>query len=91
VQPERQFARAPVTILKGAAMNEEGWYVDSYGLHEARWISDGAPTTLVRDGGLETQDPPPDTPPPVPSELLAETDLTDGGDLRRADRPRPRP
>lgn len=66
-------------------MNEEGWYVDPYGLHEARWISDGAPTTLVRDGGLETQDPPPDTPPPVPSELLAETDLTDGDDLRRAD------
>lgn len=66
-------------------MNEGGWYVDPYGLHKARWISDGAPMALVRDGGLKAQDPPPDTPPPGPLELLAETDLTDGGDFRRAD------
>ena len=29
-------------------MNAEGWYVDPYGLHGARWFSDGTPTALVR-------------------------------------------
>jgi len=66
-------------------MKPEGWYVDPYGLHEARWFSDGAPTALVRDGDLESKDPPPDTPPVGPLESLAETGLPDGSDLRRAD------
>ncbi len=66
-------------------MEEEGWYVDPYGVHEARWISAGTPTALVRDGDVETQDPPPKTryvgqlaelPEPVPG---------DAGDLLRAD------
>ena len=38
---------------------EEGWYVDPFGHHEARWISEGTPTALVRDGSVESQDPPP--------------------------------
>jgi hypothetical protein len=41
-------------------MREEGWYVDPFGHHEARWISDGSPTALVRDGQIESKDPPPD-------------------------------
>jgi hypothetical protein len=41
-------------------MREEGWYVDPFGRHEARWISDAAPTALVRDGHIESKDPPPD-------------------------------
>jgi hypothetical protein len=38
----------------------EGWFADPFGHHEARWISDGAPTALVRDAGTESQEPPPD-------------------------------
>jgi hypothetical protein len=42
---------------------QEGWYTDPWGHHEARWMSDGVPTKLVRDSGLESYDDPPDTPP----------------------------
>jgi hypothetical protein len=66
-------------------MDEEGWYVDPYGRHEARWISDGTPTGLVRDGTAESQDPPPSA--PVDGELrrVAENSPSDGSDLKRAD------
>jgi len=38
-----------------------GWHEDPCGIHEERWVSvDGAPTKLVRDGGHESYDPPPD-------------------------------
>lgn len=38
-----------------------GWKPDPFGLHQERWISvDGAPTKLVRDGGREAYDPPPE-------------------------------
>jgi hypothetical protein len=40
----------------------QGWYLDPYGLHQARWFSDGAATALVRDDGTESTDPPPATP-----------------------------
>jgi hypothetical protein len=33
---------------------EEGWYTDPFGRHEARWLSDGSPTKLVRDGDAES-------------------------------------
>jgi hypothetical protein len=39
----------------------EGWYRDPFQLHEDRWFSAGRPTSLVRDGGLESHDPAPDT------------------------------
>ncbi len=42
---------------------QEGWYTDPYGQHEARWLSDGVPTRLVRDGKLESYEDPPDSPP----------------------------
>jgi hypothetical protein len=42
---------------------EEGWYTDPFGRHEARWLSDGRPTKLVRDAGTESYDEPPDAPP----------------------------
>jgi len=38
----------------------EGWYTDPFGRHEARWISSGRPTLLVRDGDVESHDDPPD-------------------------------
>jgi hypothetical protein len=38
----------------------EGWYVDPFGIHAARWFSDGTPTALVRDaGGITSKDDPP--------------------------------
>jgi hypothetical protein len=66
-------------------MDAEGWYVDPYGIHEARWMSDGAATALVRDGTVEGNDPPPETPfagEPVP---LPDIGAPDGDDLLRAD------
>ncbi len=67
-------------------MNAEGWYIDPYGLHEARWFSDGAPTALVRDAGVESQDRPPDTPLPATLEPVPEV-VGDGSDLLRSDGP----
>lgn len=43
--------------------HEEGWYSDPFGRHEARWMSQGVPTKLVRDGELESYDEPPDEEP----------------------------
>lgn len=44
-------------------LEQEGWYSDPYGRHEARWISGGVPTKLCRDGDTESYDEPPDSPP----------------------------
>jgi len=42
-------------------MSAEGWYVDPFGAHAARWFSGGVPTSLVRDDGQESHDDPPPT------------------------------
>jgi hypothetical protein len=42
----------------------QGWYQDPYVIHEHRYFSAGLPTKLVRDGGHESYDPPPDGPFP---------------------------
>jgi hypothetical protein len=65
----------------------QGWYRDPYSVHEDRYFSDGQPTRLVRDGDLESYDPPP--PGPLTAELveIPETEAGDGRDLRRADDP----
>jgi hypothetical protein len=47
----------------GTAGHEEGWHADPFGRHEARWMSDGTPTALVRDGDVESCDAPPDEEP----------------------------
>jgi hypothetical protein len=76
------------TSTEGDTMKAEGWYHDPYRLHEARWISDGAATALVRDGGVESQDPPPSTSFEgrlEPIEPIGEDTPTDGEDLLRAD------
>ncbi len=64
----------------------EGWHTDPFGRHEARWLSDGQPTKLVRDGGVESYDAPPDgeVPTVVPTPIEA-SGQADGDDLRRAD------
>jgi hypothetical protein len=35
----------------------EDWHTDPFGRHEARWMSHGVPTSLVRDGRTESDDP----------------------------------
>ncbi|MGO9456579.1 MAG: hypothetical protein ACLP62_05965 [Acidimicrobiales bacterium] len=37
----------------------EGWYHDPFEHHQDRWFSNGRPTSLVRDQGLESHDAPP--------------------------------
>jgi hypothetical protein len=66
---------------------DEGWFTDPWGRHEARWISLGQATDLVRDGKVAAHDPPPNTPPTVtPALIPAEAPGQVGaGDLRRAD------
>jgi hypothetical protein len=62
----------------------EGWYRDPFRAHQARWYSQGVPTALVRDGDVETHDPPPLSGGDVPEpEDLPERAAS--GDLRRAD------
>jgi hypothetical protein len=66
---------------------EEGWYTDPFGRHEARWLSRGTPTKLVRDGTVEAYDEPPDEQPSVtPERIEADPDASPGAsDLLRAD------
>ncbi len=64
----------------------EGWFVDPFGIHAARWFSDGTPTRLVRDAdGTESYDDPPS--PTYQGELqpVPADPVVDGGDLLRAD------
>ena len=39
----------------------QNWCLDPFGNHQERWFSSGTPTALVRDHGVESQDPPPDS------------------------------
>ena len=67
-------------------IDAEGWYLDPYGLHEQRWFSSGKPSRLVRDGQVESNDPPPDRPFDGPLSPAPAGRAIDGGcDLRRAD------
>lgn len=65
-------------------MKEEGWYVDPYRLHEARWFSDGTPTALVRDKGTTSQDPAPSAPYLAEPEAIPES-VSSADDVRSAD------
>ena len=70
----------------GSAVHAEGWYKDPFGLHDARWFSDGRPTELVRDGRAESHDPPPDRAVDASRlEPAAAEGTSDPDDLRRAD------
>jgi hypothetical protein len=83
----------PTTDLAGLATmggalssaGAEGWYHDPFGVHEARWFSDGAPTTLVRDGAVESHDEPPGTGFGLPLVPVSGTPAGNGADLLRAD------
>ncbi len=64
----------------------EGWFTDPYVRHEARWLSDGKATKLVRDGDATSYDDPPDGPwTKTPERLEADPVATEGQDLMRAD------
>src|SRR6266700_468363 len=68
------------------AEQEEGWFTDPYDRHEARWLSDGKPTKLVRDNSVESYDEPPEEPPVrAPTRIEADPSATGGTDLLRAD------
>ena len=65
---------------------EEGWYTDPYSRDAARWFSEGKPTKLVRDGGVESYDEPPDSPPAQAPRRIEEVEgEAGGGDLLRAE------
>jgi hypothetical protein len=66
-------------------VHAEGWYRDPWLVHEDRWFSAGQPTKLVRDGGVEDYDPPPDGPPKAELVEARHAEPTDGSDFRRAD------
>ena len=61
----------------------EGWFTDPFGRHEARWLSAGTPTRLVKDGDTEAYDDPPDEPPTRVPERIAPAGGPDS--TRRAD------
>jgi hypothetical protein len=63
-----------------ADAHEEGWYTDPFARHDARWMSAGTRTKLVRDGDVESYEDPSVTP-----SRIAEEKANDGGDLLRAD------
>jgi len=64
---------------------EEGWYTDPFGLHEARWMSDGQATNLVRDKEVESHDPPPDEPFKQVPQPIEAPESAGPDDLLRAD------
>lgn len=63
----------------------EGWCTDPYARHEARWLSDGKPTKLVRDGNTTTYDEPPDEPFVRVPELIEQDPISGATDLMRTD------
>lgn len=63
----------------------EGWYRDPFGIHEDRWISDGRPTRLVRDAGVEASDEPPADRSPGELVPLPDHESNSPDDMRRAD------
>lgn len=66
---------------------EVGWFKDPCQIHDERWISEGVPTELVRDGAVESLDPPPSnfTMPPHLIRFESHQRQSGSDDLRRAD------
>jgi hypothetical protein len=44
---------------RGSGRVPTSWYKDPFGLHDARWFTDGRPTALVCDGSEVLRDRPP--------------------------------
>lgn len=68
------------------------WHVDPWLRHQARYFSEGQPTSLVRDGTHESTDPPPPVPAlvaePPPAALTQEDEIPQrvfrGADFERS-------
>lgn len=71
--------------LHNEAERAEGWYRDPFQVHSDRWFSDGQPTSLVRDGGIESHDPAPGPDWDGPLVEASGPEPGGGGDLKRAD------
>lgn len=82
---ERGLVEAEDHPQTEAQPSEEGWFVDPFGLHEARWLSEGKPTKLVGDGEVETYDDPPNEDTVQGATRIQGTPAAGGADLRRAD------
>ena len=52
-------ARPPRPTAELPHGHAQGWYTDPTRAHELRWYSAGRPTDLVKDGAVESRDPPP--------------------------------
>jgi hypothetical protein len=72
-------------VLSSLGMEAEGWYQDPFGLHQHRWFSAGRPTALVRDGAVESHDPPPAGSFDGPLVEASRPDGPSGDDMKRAD------
>jgi hypothetical protein len=82
------FAGLSLSFVTMTAMHDvslEGWYTDPYERHEARWMSQGTPTALVKDGKTEGSDPVVDQPFKVAPVRIEAEGPGDGSDQRRAD------
>ena len=75
----------PVVHQRQDGSTPEGWCTDPFGRHEARWMSQGTPTDLVRDGGVEGRDRAPDEPFTTAPQRIEATAAGDGAHLARAD------
>jgi len=63
----------------------EGWFTDPYAKHDARWMSQGKRSKLVRDGTVDSYDDPPDEPYSQTPEPIQSSGPSNPNDLRRAD------
>jgi hypothetical protein len=63
----------------------EGWYSDPFARHEARWMSQGNPTSLVRDGAVEGSDPVANGPAVAVPVRIETGPAENASDLLRAD------
>ena len=52
-------SRPPRSTATVPHAHAQGWYADPDRAHELRWYSAGQPTDLVKDGAIESRDPPP--------------------------------
>jgi hypothetical protein len=67
-----------------------GWQRDPFGLHQQRYLSQGQPTKLVRDGTVESYDEPPEgrSPPGAPVE---ESTISDSANAPSTQEPQTTP
>jgi putative flippase GtrA len=69
--PPSESASSPLTQrASGPKTAPHGWQRDPYGIHEDRYFTRGEPTRLVRDGGVESYDEPPNSAEPPHPRLL---------------------